>query len=145
MVRDDNEIFERIRIMKKLISFKLAGKITIAIIVLLIIFHILVLLGVVPSNIVWGDQMVDNATILKHEIICLIGSFIFLAIILEKLNQNKITKFKKLYNPAFWFIYVYFVICSIVKLTSAETLEKLIFIPVTVILSVLLFRLAIEK
>jgi len=131
--------------MKNLISFKLTGKIIITIIVLLIIFHILVLLGVVPSNIVWGGQIVDNATLMKHEILRLIGSFIFLAIILEKLNQHKITKFKKLSNITFWFIYVYFIITSIAKLASAVTLEKMIFIPITVILSILLFRLAIEK
>ncbi len=131
--------------MKTLISFKLAGKMTITIIVLLIIFHILVLLSIVPSNIVWGGQIVDNATLMKHEILRLIGSFIFLVIIIEKLNQHKITKFKKLSNVAFWLIYVYFIITSIAKLTSAVTLEKMIFIPITVILSILLFRLAIEK
>ena len=131
--------------MKNLISFKLAGKITIAIIALLIIFHILVLLGVVPSNTVWGGQIADEATVMKHEIIRLLVSFIFLAIIIEKLNQHKITKFKKSSNVAFWFIYIYFIITSIAKLALAVTLEKLIFIPVTVILSVLLFRLAIEK
>ena len=131
--------------MKNLISFKLAGKITITIIVLLIVFHILILLGVVPSNIVWGGQIVDNATLMKHEILRLIGSFIFLVIIIEKLNQHKITKFKKLSNVAFWFIYIYFIITSIAKLASAVTLEKMIFIPITVILSILLFRLAIEK
>lgn len=131
--------------MKNLISFKLAGKITITIIVLFIIFHILVLLSVVPSNLVWGGQLTDDATLMKHEILCLIGSFIFLAIILEKLNQNKITKFKKLYNIAFWFIYVYFVICSIAKLVSAVPLERIVFIPITTILAILLFRLAIEK
>ena len=131
--------------MKNLISFKLAGKITIAIIVLFIIFHILVLLGVVPSNLVWGGQIAEEATVMKHEILRLLGSFIFLAIIIEKLNQNKITKFRKLSNAAFWFIYIYFIITSIAKLVLAVTLERLIFIPVTVILSVLLFRLAIEK
>ena len=131
--------------MKKLINFKLAGKITITIIVLLIIFHILALLGVVPSNIVWGGQIADEATVIKHEILRLIGSFIFLAIIIEKLNQNKITKFKKLNNIAFWFIFVYFVISSMAKLVLSVTLEKIIFIPITVILSFLLFRLAIEK
>ncbi|RLC56184.1 MAG: hypothetical protein DRH89_06205 [Candidatus Cloacimonadota bacterium] len=131
--------------MKNLISFKLTGKITITIIVLLIIFHVLALLGVVPSNVVWGGQIIDKATVIKHEILRLLGSFIFLAIILEKMNQNKITKFKKLSNVSFWFIYIYFIITSIAKLALAVTLERFIFIPVTVILSVLLFRLATEK
>lgn len=131
--------------MKSLISFKLAGKITITIIVLFIIFHILVLLSIVPSNLVWGGQITDDATVMKHEILCLIRSFIFLAVIIEKLNQNKITKFKKLYNIVFWFLIIYYVINSIANLASGVMLEKLIFTPITVILSILLFRLAIEK
>lgn len=131
--------------MKNLISFKLAGKITIAIIVLFIIFHILVLLSFLPSNLIWCGQIADEATVMKHEILRLLGSFIFLAIIIEKLNQHKITKFRKSSNAAFWFIYIYFIITSIAKLALAVTLERFIFIPVTVILSVLLFRLAIEK
>lgn len=81
--------------MEELISFKLAGKITITIIILLIIFHILLLLGVMPSNIVWGGKAADEATIIKLEIFSLVTSLIILAVICAKLRQNINMNFRK--------------------------------------------------
>lgn len=43
--------------MKKLISVKLAGNILLAALGLLLIFHILVLLGAIPPDIVWGGMI----------------------------------------------------------------------------------------
>ncbi|MCK5050313.1 MAG: hypothetical protein KAS53_01145 [Candidatus Cloacimonetes bacterium] len=131
--------------MKNLISFKLAGKITIAIIVLLIIFHILLLLGVVPSDIVWGGKTTDEATILKLEIFSLVTSLILLGVIFAKLRQSINIKFRKVTNITVWIIFGYFTLNIIGNLASGVTLEKLIFTPITIILSLLLFRLAIEK
>ena len=131
--------------MKKLISFKLAGKIIITIIVLLIIFHILLLLGIVPSDIVWGGKAADEATIIKLEIFSLVTSFIILAVIFAKLRQNKNAKSRKIINLAVWIIFGYFLLNTVGNLASSVTIEKLIFTPITIILSFLLFRLAIEK
>ena len=131
--------------MKNLINFKLAGKITITIIVLLIIFHILLLLGVVPSDIVWGGKAPDEATIIKLEIFSLVTSLIFLAVICAKLKQSRNMKFRKVINIAVWIIFGYFLLNIVGNLASGVTIEKLIFTPITIILSILLFRLAIEK
>jgi hypothetical protein len=131
--------------MKKLISFKLAGKITITIIVLLIIFHILVLLGVVPSDIVWGGKAGDKALLIKLEIFSLVTSFIFLGIVLLKVNQDKFVKYKNAINYAVIIICAYFGFNIVGNLASGVTIEKLIFTPITIILTLLLIRLAIEK
>ena len=48
--------------MKKLISAKLAGNILLAALGVLFVFHILVLLGVLPADIVWGGQITDAQT-----------------------------------------------------------------------------------
>ena len=131
--------------MKNLISFKLAGNLAVTIIVLLIIFHVLLLLGVVPSDIVWGGKVADEAIIIKLEIFSLVTSFIFLGIVLLRINQDKLLKFKKSINYAVIVICAYFVFNIAGNLASEVTMEKLIFTPITVILSLLLFRLAIEK
>lgn len=131
--------------MKNLISFKLAGNLAVTIIVLLIIFHILLLLGIVPSDIVWGGKAADEATILKLEIFSLITSCIFLIVICAKLRQSINMKFRKVTNIAVWIIFGYFLLNIVGNLVSEVTLEKLIFTPITIILSLLLFRLAIEK
>ena len=131
--------------MKNLISFKLAGNLVVTIIVLLIIFHILLLLGIVSSDIVWGGKAADKATIIKLEIFSLVTSLIFLIVICAKLRQSINMKFRKVTNIAVWIIFGYFLFNIVGNLVSEVTLEKLIFTPITIILSLLLFRLAIEK
>jgi len=131
--------------MKNLISFKLAGTLTVTIIVLLIILHILILLDVVPSDIVWGGKAADKALLIKLEIFSLVTSFIFLGIVLLKVNQDKFSKYKKAINYAVIVICVYFGLNIVGNLTAEATTEKLIFTPVTIILTLLLFRLALEK
>ena len=131
--------------MKKLISVKLAGNISIVLMVLLIIFHILIMIGIVPHDIVWGGQIKDDVSLMKFEIFALVISFLFLVIVLVKIDYLKFRKFRKITNIAVWIIFVFFLLNTVGNLASGVTLEKLIFTPITIILSVLIFRLAIEK
>ena len=131
--------------MKKLISVKLAGNIVIVLVVLMIILHMLIMLRIVPYDIVWGGQIKNDASLMKLEIFALVTLFIFLAIILVKVDYLKFTKFKKITNVAVWIMFVYFLLNTVLNLASGVTLEKLIFTPITIILFVLIFRLAIEK
>lgn len=131
--------------MKKLISVKLAGNISIVLMVLLIIFHILIMIGIVPYDIVWGGQIKDDVSLMKFEIFSLVTSFLFLVIVLVKVDYLKFTKFRKITNIAVWIMFIFFLLNTVGNLASGVTLEKLIFTPITIILSVLIFRLAIEK
>ncbi len=131
--------------MKKFISVKLAGNIVIVLMVLMIILHMLIMLRIVPYDIVWGGQIKNDASLMKLEIFALVTLFIFLAIILVKVDYLKFTKFKKITNIAVWIMFVYFLLNTVLNLASGVTLEKLIFTPITIILFVLIFRLAIEK
>jgi hypothetical protein len=54
--------------MKKIISFKLAGDISIVILILLIVFHILVMVGIIPHTTVWGGRIEDGASLLTFEL-----------------------------------------------------------------------------
>ena len=131
--------------MKKLISVKLAGNISIVLMVLLIIFHILIMIRIVPYDIVWGGQIKDDVSLMKFEIFALVISFLFLVIVLVKIDYLKFRKFRKITNIAVWIIFVFFLLNTVGNLALGVTLEKLIFTPITIILSVLIFRLAIEK
>ena len=131
--------------MKKFISAKLAGDIVIVLMILMIILHILVMLGIVPYNIVWGDQIKDDTSLIRFEIFALVVTFIFLAAILLKTGYLKFAKLRKISNIAVWIIFAYFLLNTLGNLLSGITLEKLIFMPVTIILSILIFRTAIEK
>ncbi len=132
--------------MKKLISIRLAGNIILTILSLLIVMHLLILIKILPSDFVWGGQ-VDNmqSNLFILEIIAVAVTLIFIFFTAVKTDYIKIVKLKILINIGTWLMFIYFILNIIGNLTSAVTLEKMIFTPVTIILALLTLRLAIEK
>ena len=127
-------------------SAKLAGNLLLISLGLLVIFDILVLFNVVPSNIVWGGQIKDSAiNLILLELIALVVTFVFAAIIAAKMNYIQASKFKKAINIGIWIIFAYLILNTIGNLVSSASLETLIFTPITVVLAFCALRLAIEK
>ena len=79
------------------------------------------------------------------ETIALIVTLIFILIIAAKTGLIKTRKFGKLIQVSVWIIFVYFILNTIGNIASGDPVEKWIFAPVTVILTLCALRLAIEK
>ena len=132
--------------MKKLISVKLAGNLLLISLGLLVIFDILILLNVLPSNIVWGGQIKDPAANLSVlELIALVVTFIFAIVIAAKMDYIKAGGFKKAVNIGVWIIFAYLILNTLGNIASGVSFENLIFAPITLALAFCAFRLAIEK
>jgi FtsH-binding integral membrane protein len=130
--------------MKKLISVKFAGTILLIFLALLTVFHLLILFKVIPANIVWGGQIKDpSSNLFLMELIALLVTFVFIIIIAAKIRKP--AKYRKLINVGVWIIFIYFILNIFGNLASESLVEKAIFVPLTLILSFLTFRLAIEK
>ena len=133
--------------MKSIISFRLAGNILLFLLVLLSLFHILVLSGLIPDEIVWAgtaSQRGKSATF-TLEFIALAVTLLFLFIILIK---TRYLKSKYLYLATdflTWIIFAYFLLNAVANFLSEAKMETYIFGPLALILSFLSFRLAIEK
>jgi hypothetical protein len=131
---------------KKLISAKLAGNILLVSFGLLIVFHILVLLRVIPSSIVWGGQIGgSSANLHTLELISLIVIVIFAIVVAMKLDYIKASRFKKAIAIGVWVIFAYLVLNTVGNLASGVSLENLIFAPISLISAFFAYRLAIEK
>ena len=131
--------------MKNIISPKTAGIIMLIIFLLLVKMHLLIMLKLIPSNFVWGGQVGGNPPdLILMETIALIAIVFFAMIVMVKVKFLFPDKLRKLSTIGMWLIFVYFVFNTIGNLLSESTLEKLIFTPVAIILSLLAFRLAIE-
>ena len=131
--------------MKKLISAKLAGNILLVSYGLLIIFHVLVLAQVVPSNIVWGGQIGGSQTNLRMlEGISLILTVLFAIVVAIKIGYIKTDKFKNTIRVLLWIIFAYSLLNIIGNLASGVTAENLIFAPISIAIAFLVLRLAIE-
>jgi hypothetical protein len=132
--------------MKKLFSIKLAGNILFAALALLLIFHILVLLGLLPAGIVWGGQIqASGANLFVLETIALFVTLLFMLIIAAKVGYVQAGRLSGLVNIGVWLIFAFLLLNTLGNLASGVSFENLIAAPLTVILAFCALRLAIEK
>ncbi len=132
--------------MKRLISAKVAGNILLVAMGLLLPFHILVLLGVIPADIVWGGMIQGaQANLITLETIALVVTLLFMLIIAAKTGYVQAGKLSVVINIGVWFIFVFLLLNTLGNLASGVSFENLVFAPITIILAICAFRLAIEK
>lgn len=132
--------------MKRFGSARLAGNILLIALGLLAVFHVLVLLGVVPADAIWGGQINGaSANLLLLEIIALLVTGVFAVVVAVKLGYLKTGRFKRAADVGVWILFAYLVLNTIGNLASAASFEALIFAPITIALALCALRLAVEK
>lgn len=132
--------------MNKLISAKWAGNLLLGSLGLLAAFHVLVLFGVVPADIVWGGAFQDSRSgLLTFEFISLVVTLLFAVIVAAKAGYLEVMKFKQAINIGAWLVFAILILSMVGNLASAVSFENLVFAPITVILAFCAYRLAIEK
>ena len=131
--------------MQQLISQKQAISILIALLTAVLIFHALVLTGVIPYAIVWAGKISTAAEMRKLEVISiLVNAFAILILILKAgYIQNKIPV--KILNLIIWLLAVLFSLNTIGNLFAESGFELYFFTPLTFILAVLCLRITIKK
>ena len=131
--------------MKQWIPFRLAGNLLLVAFGLLLIFHLLIMAGVVPSEIVWGGQIGASATnFWVLEIFALVTTVIFALIVAAKMNYILAGRYRRAITIGLWLVFAYLALNTIGNLASGVTVEKLLFTPVTVVLALCALRLALE-
>lgn len=132
--------------MKKLITAKIAGNVLLVLFGLLVVFHVLVLLKAVPSNMVWGGQFrAPSSNLVLYEIMALLVLLLFMLIVTSKAGYYQIFKSQKALNVCIWVIFAYMMLNFLGNLASPVSAEKWIFAPLTLIMAVLVLRMAVEK
>jgi hypothetical protein len=132
--------------MMKIINANVAGNILLICLALLAAFHVFVIIGIVPSDIIWGGQIDDpHSNLFTLEIIALFVLVLFAIIISAKMGYIKANKFRKPTTIGVWIVFAYFVLNTIGNLASDVSFENLIFAPITILMALCSLRLAIEK
>ena len=132
--------------MKKRISARLAGNILLFSLGLLLLFHILVLLRVIPADIVWGGQIQGiPANLVTLEGIAFVVTALFLIIVTAKTGYIQAGRLSAVVNLGIWLIFAYLLLNTLGNLASGISFEKLLFAPITVFLALCALRLALEK
>lgn len=111
---------------------------------LTIIFHLLVLVKIVPYNIVWGSRLKTDADMYKFEAVSLILNLFFLVIILLKMKTISFDFPENVLNYIVWAMAALFLLNTVGNLLSKSSLEKKIFTPVTILLTIFSLILALN-
>lgn len=132
--------------MKKLISARQAANLLLIALGVLVVFHVLVIVGAIPADIVWGGRIGDSSeNLILLEATAVTVALIFAVIIAAKIDYLKVPRLEKVVNIGTWLVFGYFVLNVIGNLASSASLETLVFTPISIALAVLSWRLAIEK
>ena len=124
------------------ISFRNTGKVLLSLMTLIIIYHVLILTGVLPQEAVWGNRISESEKLIQMEYLAIVIMLFFISIVLLKLKYKNNYK---VINILLWIVFSYSVLNIIGNILSGSQLEKIIFIPVTIIQSLLLLRIGVEK
>jgi hypothetical protein len=130
--------------LKKLVSAKLAGNILLVSLGLLLVFHVLVLLNVVPPDMIWGGGA-NSGNLIILEMAAITITLVFGLVISAKLGYVSAGKFARAVNILVWLVFAFLLLNTLGNLASGASAENFIFAPITLILAFCAFRLAVEK
>lgn len=121
---------------------RIAGWLMVVIFGLTLIFHVLVLSGIIPYSVVWGGRLQSEADMHRFEAVSILINAFFLFIVLIKMRLIRLSIPSRLVSFVMWFMVGIFALNTIGNLFSVNAWERIIFTPVTLLLSAAAFILA---
>ena len=112
---------------------------------LMVLFHVLVMAQVVPYGVVWGGRLENYSQMLLFEAISIAVNLLMLGAVAISAGMVKVKINRGLLKAALWTMFGVFLLNTIGNLLSNNETEKLIFTPLTLLLSLFSLRLAISK
>ncbi len=130
---------------RKTISKTLATRGLLTILSLIIVFHLLVLTQTIPYSIVWGGRLQDSSQMVVFEVISITLNLLMIAIVCIHAGIWKVSVSQAVLKIMLWGMAILFMLNTIGNLFSLNELEKFLFTPLTLLLSIFSLRLAISR
>ncbi len=111
---------------------------------LVILFHLLVIAGVIPFQVVWGGRLKDTSQMLVFESVSILLNLLMLTVVSIQAGLVKVTLNQRILKIAFWLMGILFFLNTIGNLASLNQLERLVFTPLTFLLALFSLRLALD-
>ena len=128
--------------MQKLLPLRIVTNGLIIIFSCVIIFHLLVITSLIPSDIVWGGNISDNSQMVVMELVSIAFNLFMLAVVCTYAGIIKMDVNPTLLKICFWVMFLLFLINTFGNLMSKSSLETYIFTPLTIVLTLFCFRIA---
>ncbi|MDO8998525.1 MAG: hypothetical protein Q7W45_02085 [Bacteroidota bacterium] len=131
--------------MKNLIPERFAILGLITLLSIFLTFHILVMLGIIPFEIVWGGRLKNKTEMIKFEIVSVLINLTMLSVVLIRASFIKLPINNTLIKIILWIMFGLFLLNTLGNLFSLNEFERNVFTPITLVLSLFSLRLAISK
>ena len=124
---------------------KTAQLILILLFSLSLLFHLLVVLQVIPYAIVWGGRLRTDTDMYRFETVSIIVNLISLAVLMLKSGMLRFRIRPSFVNGALWVMFALMALNTMGNLYSGNNLERIIFTPLTLISAILLLVVLLKK
>lgn len=123
---------------------KLTARILLVLFALLALFHLFVIIGAVPHDIIRGGRIKEpGSNFLLMEIVAILILLLFAIIVLFRVGYFKAGKLWFIPPIATWLMFAYFAYITYANLMSPVQIENLVFAPLSGIMALLTIRLAL--
>lgn len=130
--------------MLKRIKFTLVSQISLMLFGAIILYHILILLQIIPFELTWGGRLQNEAAMYRYEAVSISLNLVFFLVVLHKSRLVKRCQKSKFINILLYLLAGLFALNTIGNLLALNSLETYIFTPVTFVLTIFCWRLAVE-
>ena len=110
-----------------------------------LIFHFLVLFKIIPYSTVWGSRLKSDKEMYRFEIVSILLNSFFLIMLFVHSNILTISFSEIIMKIFFWTMSVIFTINTLGNMVSKNKLEKLLFTPLTILLTIFSLILALTN
>ena len=128
--------------LNNILSLHTAAKIVLSILSLVLMFHALVLTGFIPFDIVWGGRLKSIEDMLVFESVSIGLNLLMVFVIAGHVGFLPLFFNKSITRILIWLMTGLFLLNTIGNLMAIDPLEKFIFTPLTLVLTLLCYRIA---
>ena len=131
--------------MIKKIPFKRSVNTMMILVSLVIVYHLLIVSGMIPYDAIWGGRLESQAQMYSFEAVSITINLLILAVVAIKGAYLSVKVSDRLINIILWIFTAMFALNTAGNIFSLSTIEAVVFTPLTFLSAVMCARMAIEK
>lgn len=124
---------------------RIAGYSLLVLFPLIVLFHLLVLAGVVPFQIVGGGRIETRTQMVQVELMAIVTNLLMLAVVAAYMGILRSRFSDKALRVALWIMAAIFALNTVGNWLSVNEFERAVFTPVTLVLCAACVALALAK
>ncbi|MDW7693989.1 hypothetical protein R9C00_04465 [Flammeovirgaceae bacterium SG7u.111] len=125
-----------------MISRRTAGNSLLVIFALLLLFHLTILVGIVPHDIVWAGKITSQEELVQFETVSMLILVVAILLVAMKQGYIRFPLSEQIGKVGVWLLFFLFVLNSIGNLFAPNPIERYGFGLLTIVIALLCFHLA---